>query len=175
MFVSVDSKTFIVTVNVELGEATLTAEVGAKVVEMLQRYVIDYKTEQIRNKLAFVEKNFHEKRKDLDNAQKALLNYRDQNRNIVSERVNVDYQRLSDSYDLYALIFKGVAQQYEQVKLQLKEETPVFTVIEPVQYPLYKSSPKFIFIIGISVVLGLLVGLIQVLNLKLALKKLFED
>nr|MBP8851278.1 lipopolysaccharide biosynthesis protein [Breznakibacter sp.] len=131
--ITVDSKGGLVTVEVELGQATLTAEVTAKVVELLQRYVIDYKTKQVRDKLAFIEKNYEEKRSDFERAQKALLNYRDQNRNVVSERVNIDYQRLSDAYDLSSTVYKGVAQQYEQVKLQVKEETPVFSVIEPVQ------------------------------------------
>ena len=157
--ITVDSKGGLVTVELELGEATLTAEVTAKVVELLQRYVIDYKTKQVRDKLAFIEKNYEEKRSDFERAQKALLNYRDQNRNVVSERVNIDYQRLSDAYDLSSSVYKGVAQQYEQVKLQVKEETPVFSVIEPVQLPIEKSAPKRSFILIIFSFLGLLIGI----------------
>lgn len=160
--IAVDSKGGLVTVDVELGQATLTAEVTAKVVEMLQCYVIDYKTKQVSDKLVFVEKSYQEKRFNFEMAQKAFFNYRDQNRNIVSERVNIDYQRLSDAYDLSSSVYKGVAQQYEQVKLQVKEETPVFSVIEPVLVPMEKSSPKYLLIILISIFLGIFFGMLGV-------------
>lgn len=160
--ITVDSKGGLVTVAAELNQARLTAEVAAKVVDLLQRYVIDFKTKQVRDKLAFVETSYQEKRSDFEKAQKALFNYRDQNRNIVSERVNIDYQRLSDAYDLSSTVYKGIAQQYEQVKLQVKEETPVFCVIEPVQMPTEKSAPKKSIIIAISVFLGMFMGIIGV-------------
>ncbi len=161
--ITVDSKGGLVTVEAELNQARLTAEVTAKVVDMLQRYVIDFKTQQVRDKLSFVEKSYQEKRSDFEKAQKALFNYRDQNRNVVSERVNIDYQRLSDAYDLSSSVYKGVAQQYEQVKLQVKEETPVFSVIEPVQMPTEKSAPKTSIIIAISVFLGGGMGVVSVI------------
>ncbi len=160
--ITVDSKGGLVTVEAELSQARLTAEVTAKVVEMLQRYVIDFKTKQVRDKLAFVEKSYEEKRSDFEKAQKALLNYRDQNRNVVSERINIDYQRLSDAYDLSSSVYKGVAQQYEQVKLQVKEETPVFSVIEPVQMPTGTSAPNRMIVILTSMFLGAFFGILAV-------------
>lgn len=160
--ITVDSKGGLISVEVELGEPVLAAQVATRAVDMLQRYVIDYKTQQVKQKLTFIEDSYAEKRLDFERAQKALFNYRDQNRNVVSERVNIDFQRLSDAYDLSASVYKGIAQQYEQVKLQLKEETPVFSVIEPVQLPTDKSAPKKSVIIAISIFLGLFLGLICV-------------
>ena len=173
--ITVDSKGGLVIIDVELGQAILTAEVTAKVVEMLQRYVIDYKTEQVKQKLSFIEENYQDKRSDFEKAQKALLNYRDQNRNIVSERTNIEYQRMSDAYDLSASVYKGVAQQYEQVKLQVKEETPVFSVIEPVHIPTEKSAPKKSIIIAISLFLGMFLGVIAVIPMKLYFTTFYDS
>ena len=160
--VEVDSKSGLIQVEVEMSEPILTAQVTIAIVEQLQKYVINYKTQQIREKMVFVENSFNEKKADFEKAQRLFLDYKDENRNVISERINIEYQRLSDSYDRAGAIYKTIAQQLEQVKLQVKEETPAFTVIEPVQLPREKSAPKRSMIYAFSVILGGFLGVIGV-------------
>lgn len=172
--VTVDPKTGLVIIEVELKEAVLVAQVTTKVVDMLQHYVIEYKTKQVVQNLAFIKGNYIEKSIEFEKAQKALYDYRDKNRNVISERTDIQYQRLSDTYDLASSVYKGVAQQYEQVKLQVKEETPVFSIIEPVQMPFEKSAPKSLMIVVFSLIFGAVFGSVLILPLRFYYKSLYD-
>ncbi len=155
----VDEKTGLVTVSVEGKEPIATAQFIQKAVELLQEYVIDYKTSQARESLEFVQERYEEKKKDYEQIQKDFFEYKDRHRNIDPNRVNLRYQQLSDEYDIITSVYKGLAQQLEQAKISVKEQTPVFTVLEPSKVPDEKSSPRRGLILVVSFILGGFIGI----------------
>lgn len=157
--IDVEKKTDLINISVEVKEPVLAAQYVQKVVVLLQQYIIEYKTQQARENLDFVQQRFNEKKTEYEEAQTALFNYKDNHRNIVSERVNLEYQSLNDTYDIASTVYKGLAQQLEQAKIAVKEETPVFTVLEPAKVPDEKSAPKKKIILVLSVFLGGLIGI----------------
>lgn len=78
---------------------------------------------------------------------------------MVSERINLEFQRLSDEYDMSSTVFKGLAQQLEQAKIAVNEQTPAFTILEPAKVPIEKSAPKKKIILVVSVFLGGFIGI----------------
>ncbi len=156
--ISVDDKTGLVYVSVEVEEPILAAQYVQKAVELLQEYIIEYKTKQAREKLNFVQERYNEKKLEYEETQLAYFNYIDSHRNIISERRNPDLQRLSDAYDMASIVYKELAQQLEQAKIAVKEETPVFTVLEPAKVPFEKSAPNKKVIFVLSVFLGVFIG-----------------
>lgn len=156
--IEVDKKTGLISVSVEAGEPILTAQFVQKAVDLLQEYVIKYKTKQVRENLDFVQERFDEKKIEYQKAQKALSDYKDSHRNMISERMDPVYQSLIDEYDMISAVYKGLAQQLEQAKIAVKEETPVFTVLEPAKVPIEKSAPKKKIILGVSIFLGIFLG-----------------
>ncbi|MCT4589756.1 MAG: Wzz/FepE/Etk N-terminal domain-containing protein [Carboxylicivirga sp.] len=157
--IGVDKKTGLIHVSAEIGEPVLAAQVVKKAVELLQDYIIKYKTKQAREHLEFVKVQFTEKKNAYELAQSDFYNYKDKHRNVVSERVNVEFQRLSDEYDIASTVFKGLSQQLEQAKIAVNEQTPAFTILEPVKVPIDKSAPKRKVIFIVSVLLGGCIGL----------------
>ncbi len=157
--IEVDKKTDLVMVTVEVSEPILSAQFVQKGVALLQQYIINYKTQQARENLDFVQQRYDEKKSEYEEAQTAFFDYKDNHRNIVSERVNLEFQSLSDNYDIASTVYKGLAQQLEQAKIAVKEETPVFTVLEPVKVPNEKSAPRKGIILVVSVFLGGFLGL----------------
>jgi len=157
--IEVDKKTGLVSVTVESSEPVLTAQYVQKAVDLLQEYIITYKTKQVRENLEFVQQRFDEKKAEYEVTQKAFFNYKDRHRNMISERIDPEYQNLSDTYDIASSVYKGLAQQLEQAKIAVKEQTPVFTVLEPVKVPIDKSAPKKKIILVVSVFLGAFLGL----------------
>ena len=157
--VEVMTKTGLITVNVEHEDAYASAQIAQKVVDLLQAYIIDYKTSQVRNSLDFVEARYEEKRIAFEHAQKIYFDYQDAHRNRVIERADSKFQALADDYELSRTIYQNLAQQVEQTRLSVKKETPAFTVIEPVKVPVEKSAPRrSIILLGFSF-LGLVMGL----------------
>ena len=155
----VDKKSGLVSITAEASEPVLAAQYVQKGVELLQKYVIDYKTQQARQNLDFVQQRFDEKKVEYENAQQAFFDFKDGHRNMVTERVDLEYQRLSDAYDMASAVYKGLAQQLEQARIAVKEETPVFSVLEPVKVPQEKSAPKKSMILVVSIFLGGFLGL----------------
>jgi hypothetical protein len=158
--IDVSDKTGLISVVVEHEDAYASAQIAQKVGELLQEYIIGYKTTQVRNNLEFVEARYEEKKIAFEQAQRLFFDYQDANRNIVTERVGTKFQELSDEYNLSRTIYQNLAQQVEQTRLSVKRETPVFTVIEPVKVPIEKSSPRRTFILLVSIFVGGIAGLV---------------
>lgn len=157
--VDVDAKTSLVNITVEAEEPVISAQYVQTAVDLLQKYIIRYKTKQVKENLDFVQEGFDEKKLEYQDSQKALYDYKDSHRNMISERMDIEYQRLSDDYDMVSSVYKGLAQQLEQAKIAVKEETPVFTVLEPAKVPFEKSSPRRGFIFAVSFFLGVFIGM----------------
>lgn len=164
--IEVDKDIGLVSISVELGEPLLTAQVAKKTVELLQKYIIEYKTRQAAEDLAFIEARFKEKRVEFENAREAFFEYRDRNRNVVEERTNIRYQELNDNYTLAREIYQSLSQQKEQAEISVKKDTPAFSVIEPVKVPVEKTSPRRFLIMVISFFLGVLLGVSIILGRK---------
>lgn len=158
--VEVSTKTGLVSVAFSWEDPYVAAQVAQKVVDLLQEYVIDYKTSQVRNSLDFVEARFEEKKKEFELAQERLFAYQDAHRNRVSERISARFQELSDEYSLTRAIYQNLAQQVEQTRLTVKKETPAFSVLEPVKIPVEKSEPRrSVIVVGFGL-LGFVLGLL---------------
>jgi len=157
--VSADKETGLVTIGAELGEPLLTAQVTQKTVELLQKYIIEYKTKQAVQNLDFIEASYKEKKAEFETAREAFFEYRDRNRNVIEERTNIRYQELSDSYNLASQVYQSLAEQKEQAEIAVKKDTPAFSIIEPVKVPIEKSAPKRSMIMVISVFLGGFLGI----------------
>jgi len=75
-----------------------------------------------------------------------------------------EQERLTAEYTLVFGIYSELAKKLEQAKIEIKEETPVFTIIKPVSVPTEKSKPNRPYILGVFVFIGLVIGTIRVLG-----------
>lgn len=154
----------LVKITAETESPILSAQVAQNTFELLQNYIIAYKTSQVVENLKFIEARFDEKKSEFEAAQQALFAYRDMFRNRVAERTDTKHQELSDRYALTQSVYQNLAQQLEQARIAVKRETPVFNVIEPVTIPLEKSSPRRALILVVSLFLGGFLGIGLVLG-----------
>jgi uncharacterized protein involved in exopolysaccharide biosynthesis len=69
---------------------------------------------------------------------------------MLSARAQTEEQRLNSEYQIAFNLYNGLTQQYEEAKLKVQEETPVFKTLEAVQVPLqYETSGAMILIVFI--------------------------
>ena len=54
----------------------------------------------------------------------------------MSAKAQTEEQRLNSEYQVAFNLYNGLTQQYEEAKLKVQEETPVFKTLEAVQVPL---------------------------------------
>ncbi len=142
-----DKKEGIITLAYIFPESLAAAQITQHLHQTLERYVINYKTQKVRENLIFVEKSYATARKDFLQKQANLASYQDANRSLITATGRSIENRLRSEYDIAFTVYSELAKQREQALLALKEEKPILTLLKPVIVPLEKSEPRKGFII----------------------------
>ena len=156
--INLDSKQGFITLQAAFPEALLSAQVADQARELLQKYITRFKIEKASDKLSFIEQRYEEKKKEFEKAQIRLASFSDQNKNVTSAVARTEESRLQGDYTIALNVYNELAKQLEQAKIQVKEETPVFSILEPAMVPREKSKPKKPMIVFIWLFLGGIVG-----------------
>ena len=96
--------------------------------------------------------------------QQKLAKYIDRNQQITKAQAKTKLEILQDEYELMYGVYKELAKQLEAQYIQVTEDTPVFTVLNPVTVPLERSKPERPKIFLIWTFLGVFSGLFIVLK-----------
>lgn len=150
------------------------ATLASKAVELLQKIITEYKTKRARLSLKFIEERYSETMSDYEKIREQFYAYKDSHRDMISERVDIAYQKLSDEYNISYSLLQTLSSQMEQAKMTLMENTPVFSVVEPVVMPKEKDSPSAKWHLVLGVFLGGFLG-IGWLLMQLAWWQLFNE
>ncbi len=142
MTLNVNDKEGYLTLTSNFHQALLSAQVAQKAQKLLQDYITQFKIEKATAQFHFIEERFNEKKREFESAQRRLASYRDANKNISSAVAQTELEKLENEYQLAFEVYSELAKQLEQARIKIKEDTPVFSVIEEVVVPIEKSKPK---------------------------------
>lgn len=145
-------------VSATMPDPYAAAQITELSVKFLTEYLIDYKTDKAKSNLLFLENQYEQAQNKYFRVQQKLAQFRDRNSNIVSARAQTQRERLEDENQLTFQVYQGLAQQLEQARITVQEETPVFKVLEPIQVPINTSAPNRELTIFIFTFLGIFVG-----------------
>ena len=168
---TVNAKEGFVTIAVLMDQPLAAAEMAQKAQETLQQYAMDFKTQKSKEELRYIQERHQEKKADFERIQVQLARFQDQNRGINTSLRAVELLRLQSAYDLAFSVYAELSKQLETQNLQVKKDTPLFTVLKPVNIPNEKSQPKRALILVIYVFLGVVLSIGFLLG-KDALKEL---
>ena len=154
----VNSKEGYLTLTANMPEATLSAEVAHYARELLQKYITRLKIEKAEEQLTFIHGRYTEKKKEFEQAQENLARFRDRNKNVSTAIARTEEERLQSEYNIAFNVYSELAKQLEQAQIQVKEETPVFSILAPSVVPNEKSKPKKSMILIIWIFLGGVAG-----------------
>lgn len=147
---SLNEESGIVSVSVTLPDKVAAAAVTEYTIKELTEYLIEYRTEKVLRDLTFVEEQLATAEARFEEAQLTLAEFRDSNQGVLSARAQTEEQRLNSEYQIAFNLYNGLTQQYEEAKLKVQEETPVFKTLEAVQVPLEdETSGAMILIVFI--------------------------
>ena len=147
---SLDEESGIVSVSVTLPDNVAAAAVTEYTIKELTEYLTEYRTEKVLRDLTFVEEQLATAEARFEEAQLTLAEFRDSNQGMLSARAQTEEQRLNSEYQIAFNVYNGLTQQYEEAKLKVQEETPVFKTLEAVQVPLQdETSGAMILIVFI--------------------------
>jgi uncharacterized protein involved in exopolysaccharide biosynthesis len=147
---SLDEESGIVSVTVTLPDNIAAAAVTEYTIRELTEYLTEYRTEKVLRDLTFVEEQLVTAKIRFEEAQQALAAFRERYQGSLSIRNQTEEQRLQSEYQVAFNLYNGFTQQFEEARLRVQEETPVFKTLEPVQVPLNdETSGAMILIVFI--------------------------
>ena len=147
---TLDEESGIVSVSVTLPDNVAAAAVTEYTIKELTEYLTEYRTEKVLRDLTFVEEQLATAEARFEEAQLTLAEFRDSNQGMLSARAQTEEQRLNSEYQIAFNLYNSLTQQYEEAKLKVQEETPVFKTLEAVQVPLQdETSGAMILIVFI--------------------------
>ncbi len=145
--VTVDKETDVITLTVQMQDPFISAQVTQVVLEKLQDFITEYRTQKAKQDLEFTEAVFEDAKQRYYRSQSIYAQFEDANKNIVTASYRAEQERLRNEMSLAYNVYNTLAQKLEQDRLKVQERTPVYTVIEPAKVPLRASSPRKIFIL----------------------------
>lgn len=160
---AVDKKEGYLTLTVVGSEPLQTAELALKAQQLLQDEITRFRTEKAEDNLKYVEARYLEIKRETESLQAQLATIRDRSQNMPTTRARIEQERLQTKYGVSSAIFSEMAKQLEQAKMQVKMDTPMLTVIQPVTVPRQPSNSRaktlivwtFLgFVLGCGIVLG---------------------
>ena len=162
----VNAKEGFIAIEVTFPEPKAAAQLTLKAQQLLQDFALQFKTQKSKEQLAYIKERYAEKQTEFNKAKIALARFQDQNTGINTALGRTKLLQLQSDYDLLFSVYSELAKQLEAQQLQVKKDTPLFTVLKPVTVPKEKSAPKRSLIIVIYVFLGLIAGFGLVLGKK---------
>ena len=173
---NVNDKEGFVSLSITMPEAEASAQMTLRAQELLQEYALQFKTQKSKEQLAYLEERFQEKEKEFEEKKLKLALFQDRNNNINSAVARTKLLQLQSEYDLAFTVYSELAKQLETQRLQVKKDTPIFTILKPVTIPNEKAGPKRSLILIGFTFLGFIVslGYIYIKSLLADLKKEWE-
>lgn len=152
-----------VKLSVRMPQPYMAAGIAQQLQELLQQYIIDFKTAKIQATYDFLQGRYYEIKSELEQKQQSLIYFYANNKTESSSvQFKTEEKMLLNDYELFFELYSDVVKQLEKMKIQQKENIQALTVIEPVllpQKPVGKKAPILI----LALFGGMCVGCVCVL------------
>tara|TARA_Y100001958_G_scaffold152612_1_gene139014 strand:- start:27409 stop:28476 length:1068 start_codon:yes stop_codon:yes gene_type:complete len=168
--IDVNKKDGYITLMVYDENPLVSSQIAQITRDLLQEYIIDYKLKNIKLVYNFTVNQLQNTKKNLYNLQDSLALFRDSNKNIKSDLFKNKQSRLETEYNLVKNIYNELAISKEKTAIEVKRNTPIFTIINPVVIPNERYSPKR----KIIVISFCFIGLILITSL-IILKNYYKE
>jgi hypothetical protein len=131
-----------VTVYTKMPNAFQSAVVGKAVLENLLRYITAFKTHKQLSQIEFLEKRVIDSEERYKKAQQNFAGYKDITLGIILQSAQTREQILNNELTIAFNIYNQFTVQLEQARVDLKKETPYFSILEPISIPSAQIEPS---------------------------------
>jgi len=172
--ISVNQKDGFVTILANMPESEYAANTCINARDILQKTVINSRIKSAKQQLDFSEKQLASKRIEFEEIQNKLAYFNDSNLNLVTSSVINKRDKLEAEFQIINAVMMELSKQVEQRKLQVSEDTPVFSIVKEASMPVKRSSPKRTQMVLIFGFIGLLTSILYTL-IKSPLVKILKE
>lgn len=145
-------------VSAHLPDPTAAADLVSATTQLLTKYVTNYRVNKAKNDEEFIQKQTDQARQKYIDSQNALDQFNDSHVNLVTAQAKSESERLGAQYKLAFNLYQNLAQQLDQAKIKVQQQTPVFSTLEPARIPSGRKDPSLKVVIVGSIFVGLFIG-----------------
>lgn len=139
---TVEKKDGYLTLTAKSGEALVAAELCQGALNLMQKYIADFKQTQAKDNLAYLQDRSKETRAKYLAKQMELARYTDSHRGALTATSQTRMQQLNSEYNLAFALYTEVSKQLLQAELKVKNDTPVLSAVKPIDVPMKKSNSR---------------------------------
>ena len=152
-----DKKEGYITLSVTGSEPIQTAELAMKAQQLLSDEVVRFRTDKSQRELDYIQARYNEIKQEAESYQTMMATITDRSQNMLTSKSRIEMERIRSKYTVANTVYAEMAKQLEQAKMQVKKDTPVMTVIQPVTVPMKPSNSRSKTLI-VWVFMGILLG-----------------
>lgn len=138
----VERKEGYLTLNVTGSEPLQTAELAIRAQQILQDHITRFRTEKAQSQLEYMQARYDETKAEAEAYQIALATVTDRSQNMTTTRARIERDRLQSKYTVANALYTELAKQLEQAKMQVKQDTPMLTIVQPITVPSRPSNSR---------------------------------
>ena len=157
-WIDINEKEGYIKVSAIDNDAFISSQLVKIITKNLQTNIINLRINKIRERLNYSKDQYEIKQKEFDELQKELAEFKDSNKNISTNLFNAKLQKLEDEYQLQKNILINLASEYNNNKIKLNKDTPIFSVVDEVSVPNNRSKPKRSIIVLAFLCLGFILS-----------------
>lgn len=159
---SVEPKTGIVTVNLELDDPQLVSDVLNRIVAEVDRFMRDKRKGNASEQLAWIGTRLKDVKEELREAEETLKGFRERNRRVLdSPQLLMEQERLAREVTIKSTMFVELKKQEEIARIEEIKNVTIVNVLDPARPPVKKSGPRRV----INTILAFLLGALAVSTL----------
>ena len=134
----------------------ISTQIVEQVTKNLQSKIIEIRTNKIKERLEFSKKQYELKQVEFNSLVNKLAEFKDSNKSISTALFMSQLQKLESDYQLQQNILINLASEYNNNKIKLNKDTPIFSVIDEVSVPRHRTKPNRTNIVILHILLGLI-------------------
>ena len=155
ILINIDKKTGVMDLSVTMQDPLISAQLSDTILNNLQNYITEYKTNKARKDEEFSYKLYNEYKAKYVKAQENYANFTDKNQNIFSHNLRAEQERLRNEMNLAYQTYSQASQQLQAARAKVQESTPAYMVIQPPMVPITPSKPRKMMILFGFIFLGM--------------------
>ena len=140
-------------------DAFISTQLVKIITENLQSRIIELRTNKIKERLEYSKNQYELKQIEFNVLQNNVAEFKDSNKNISTATFMSELQKLESEYQLQQNILMTLASEFNNNKIKLNKDTPIFSVIDEVSVPNQRSEPKRSLIVLTYLIIGLVISI----------------
>lgn len=146
--ISLDNKSGVATIELEMREPQLTADVVNKVLSELDEFIRTKRITNASEQRKWIEDRLIEVEKDLNQSEETLKKFREKNRRIGdSPQLLLEQGRLLREAEINSTLYAELKKQYEVAKIEEIKNVPIINIMDLARPAAKKSRPRRSFIV----------------------------